>query len=166
MNKQIAILLCILSWNAWGRPETSLEELRSIDRRGKTWKTSITAPADNQRWLADLDPDQFSLRKVSSLKGVWHTGAETGVATLPLPQQWNDQVLLVEFTGTVSEGSFRLEACGQQLLAHSVPADKSGGERKLEQRFNLNVVPNGELRFSLAPGSRLHLHRIRVYQLK
>jgi hypothetical protein len=163
MKKLILFCLCTLTWTAWARPATNLEELQTIDRRGKTYKTSVTPPKDNLHWLADLSPEQFTLKDASSLKGCWSSGPKPGLAYLKLPGSWNDHILKIEVTALLLGGSVRLEGAGQELLSFANPKSV---EIPLNQSLNLSLSQNGELRWFLAPNSTMRLQRIRVFQLK
>ncbi|MBS2036918.1 hypothetical protein JST97_18150 [bacterium] len=163
MKKLICLALCALPWTAWARPETNLEELRAIDRRGQTWKSSVRPPADNRRWLADLTSDQFTLQEMSSQKGTWSSGSKAGVGVLKVPAQWSDHVVSLEISGVSLQGSVRLEAGGQEAASHANP---KGIESRVNQQVNLSLAQGSELRWLLAPNSQFRLQRIRVYQLR
>lgn len=166
MKKLTFILLAVLPMSAWARPETNLEELRAIDRRGQTWKTSATAPRDNARWLEDVQASQFVLEKTKLLNGQWLTGLKPGTARYRLAPGYADHILRLEIEASASQGSLGLEVDHQELLTYVVDPSQTGQQKAVQQKVNVSLSRGGELCWNLAPNTTMKLRRVRIYQLR
>lgn len=167
----IASALLLLTGAATARPGVSLGDYQDMDRRGKTFKTSVAPAVDKPGAFWSAPTAGWALTRLRAAGGGgWNADASGGYALIEVPASCRNRPLLVQLEGSASGGVVSLNSANRQGVAvdslysfNAAPGASGEVSTRISCRLGSGAT---HLQLALSPKAAFRLSLLKVTALR